>query len=343
VSVVKAAVIPQVNGEWEVREVPTPSPGPGEVLIRVRACGVCHNDVLATRGATPFPGITPAVTGHEPAGEVVELGAGVTTRQVGDRVGVTWVRAGCGRCDYCRLGLPVSGQTAMACPAPTATGFSVQGGHAEYLVAAAGETVLLPESIPYEVAAPVLCAGYTAWSALRVAEPAPHERVAVLGIGGIGHLAVQYAHACGFETVAITGSPDKHDAVRELGADLVVSGGEELRAAGGADVIIAAAPSHPAAARAMQGLRVGGRLVLAGIDTVEPFSLPPTMTYPFFALGQRVLGATHGGPSYLREALALVAAGKVTPRVETFPAARVAEAVDRVAKGEVRFRAVVTY
>jgi D-arabinose 1-dehydrogenase-like Zn-dependent alcohol dehydrogenase len=341
--IVKAAVIPEVNGTWELRDVPDPQPGPGEVLIRVRACGVCFNDVLATQGAIPFPAFSPAIPGHEPVGEIVETGLGVTSRQVGDYVGTTWVRAGCGRCGYCRRGFPVSGQAAMNCPAPTATGFSVPGGHAEYLVAAADQTVLIPTGLSPELAAPVLCAGYTAWSALRAADPAPGERVAVLGIGGLGHLALQYSRATGFETVAITRSPDKHALAAELGADLVVSSGAELREAGGADVILATGPSYPAAAETLQGLRVNGRLVLAGIDPAEPFTIPPAMTYPFFAQRQKIIGATHNGLPYLTEALELVAAGKVTPRIETFPADRVADAVARTAKGEVRFRAVVTY
>lgn len=339
----KAAVIPEVNGAWELREVPTPRPGPGEVLVRVQACGVCYNDVLTTQGVIPFPGFSPAVTGHEPVGEVVEVGDGVTTRQVGDRVGTTWVRAGCGRCDYCRLGLPISGQAAMNCPAPTATGFTVQGGHAEYMVAAARDTVLIPDGLAPEIAAPVLCAGYTAWSALRAAEPQPSERVAVLGIGGLGHMALQYSRACGFETIAVTRSADKHAVAKELGADLVVADGGQLREAGGADVILVTGPSYLAASELLQGLRVNGRMVLAGIDPAEPFTIPPAMMYPFFAQRQKILGATHNGPQYLREALELVASGKVTPRVETFPAARVAEAVEKVAKGDVRFRAVVTY
>ena len=339
----KAAVIPEVNGTWELREVPTPEPGPGQVLIRVHACGVCYNDVLATRGGIPFPAISPAITGHEPVGEVVATGPGVTSRLVGDRVGVTWVRAGCGRCDYCRRGLPVSGQTALNCPAPTATGFSVPGGHAEYLVAAADETILLPEGLDYELAAPVLCAGYTAWSAFRAAQPAPGERVAVLGIGGLGHLALQFSRACGFETVAVTRSAGKHDLARKLGADIVVDSGAALRQAGGADVILATGLSYPAAAQALQGLRVNGRLVLAGIDPAEPFTIPPGSHYPFFAQGQKILGATHNGPSYLQEALALVASGAVTPMVESFPASQVAAAIEKVGAGRVRFKAVVTY
>lgn len=339
----KAAVIPEVNAPWEIREVPTPRPGPGEVLVRVYACGMCFNDVLASIGAIPFPAMSPAITGHEPVGEVVELGPGVTSRQVGDRVGTTWVRAGCGRCDYCAKRLPVTGQTAMNCPAPVATGFTVQGGHAEYMAIRAEETVLIPSSIPWELAAPVMCAGYTAWSALRAADPKPHERVAVLGIGGLGHLALQFAKACGFETVAISHSPDKHAQALELGADIVVENGEQLREVGGADVVLLTAPSHTAAALALPGLRVNGRLVLAGIDGREGFTIPSAMTYPFFAQGQKVLGASHDGLNYLREALDLVADGKVRPRVETFPADQVNDAVGKTLKGEVRFRAVITY
>lgn len=339
----KAAVIPEVNASWELREVPTPRPGPGDVLIRVRACGVCVNDVWATRGVIGFPAITPAITGHEPVGEVVELGPGVTSRRVGDRVGTTWVRGACGRCDYCLQDRPLSGTAAFLCAAPTSTGFTVQGGHAEYMVVPATQTVLIPDGLSAELAAPVLCAGYTSWSALRTAEPQPHERVAVLGIGGLGHLAVQFSRACGFETVAITSSPEKHGLARSLGADIVVADGAQLREAGGADVIVSTSSSHRAAADCLQGLRVGGRLVLAGIDPAEPFVIPPALAYPFFALGNKILGATHKGTEYLREALAIVATGKVTPMIETFPKEQVAQAVDKVGKGDVRFRAVVTY
>lgn len=339
----KAVVIPEVNGAWQVREVPTPRPGAGEVLVKVHACGVCFNDVLAARGGIPFPTAQPAIPGHEPVGEVVELGSGVTSRQVGDRVGVTWVRSGCGRCDYCRLNLPVSGQTAINCPAPTTTGFSVAGGQAEYLVAAAGETILIPDGLSYELAAPMFCAGYTAWSALRAAEPRPHDRVAVLGIGGLGHLAVQFAKACGHETIAVTSSPDKHEIAKELGADLVVSNGEQLRGAGGADVILMTGPSFSAASDCLQGLRLGGRLVLAGLDGAEPFIIPPATMYPFFSQGQKVIGATHAGPQYLKEALDLAASGAVTPCIETFAVDQITDAVDQVEKGTVRFRAVITY
>lgn len=339
----RAVVVPRVGAEWVLQEIPTPQPGPGEVLIRVRACGLCGDDIAAARGRIPFPAISPVVLGHEPVGEIVDAGPGVTYRQVGDRVGTTWIRGTCGRCDYCRLGRPVSGTASILCAAPVSTGFTVQGGQAEYMVVAADQTVRIPDELSDERAAPLLCAGYTAWSALRAADPKPYERVAVAGIGAIGHLALQYAKATGYETIAITTSPDKHELARELGADLVVADGTELREAGGADIVIDTTPSYGAAAKALAGLRVGGRLVLAGIDGQDGLCIPGADLHPFFALEQKILGATHGGPELLRETLDIAATGKVVPMVETFAAADIAAAVERVDNGEVRFRAVVQY
>ncbi|KOX03162.1 MULTISPECIES: alcohol dehydrogenase catalytic domain-containing protein [Micromonospora] len=337
----KAAVVPGVKQRWELREVPTPQPGPGEVLIRVRASGVCGNDVWLTDGTYPYPPLDPMIAGHEPAGEVVEVGPGVTSRQVGDRVGATWVQGTCGTCAYCRLHLPLTGQSGMNCVAPAMTGMTRQGGHAEFIAVPAASTVLLPAGLPYEQAAPMLCAGYTAWSALRAADPQPHERVAVLGIGGLGHLAVQFSRACGFETIAMTRSADKHDLIRKLGADLVLTDGDDLRDAGGADVIVVTGTSYAAAAQALSGLRVNGRMVLATIDPAGSFTIDPSRQ--FFAQNHRVLGATHNGLPYLVQALEMAAQGAVTPMVEPFEAEQVAAAVDRVASGDVRFRAVVTY
>ncbi|MBV2156591.1 alcohol dehydrogenase catalytic domain-containing protein [Kitasatospora sp. SUK 42] len=337
----RATVVPGVGAAWATKEIPRPHPGPGEVLIRVRACGICVNDVLASRGVLPFPTTDPAVPGHEPVGEVVEVGAGVTARREGDRVGVTWVQAGCGRCAYCRRGLPPTGQTALNCEAPVTTGFTAQGGLAEYLVAPAAATVLLPDGLSYEQAAPMMCAGYTAWSALSAADARPHERVAVLGIGAVGHLALQLAKACGLEAVAITHSPDKHDVARELGADLVVADGAGLRAAGGADVVLATGSSYRAASDSLRGLRTDGRLVLSGLDAGGGFDLSPAR--PFFAQRHRIIGSTHNGPARLAELLELAAAGRCVAMTEVFEADRAAEAAERVAAGQVRFRAVVGY
>ncbi|MER6662917.1 alcohol dehydrogenase catalytic domain-containing protein [Amycolatopsis japonica] len=338
----RAAVIPGVNEKWEVRDVPTPAPGPGEVLVEVRACGICYNDILATRGAIPFPATDPAIPGHEVAGVVVEVGAGVTSRRIGDRVGVTWVQATCGRCAHCRSHRAVGGQAALNCAAPSMTGFTVPGGQAQYLVAAAETTVLIPDGLPDELAAPMLCAGYTAWSAFRAAEPHPHARVAVLGIGGVGHLALQFAKASGSETIAVTRSPDKHDLAKALGADIVVADGEELRDVGGADIVLVTGTSYAAATDCLHGLRADGRMVLAGIDPAGGLTIQPNLWPPFFAQRHKLIGATHNGLHLLSEALDLAASRVVVPQVETFPLSEISHAVDRVASGTVRFRAVIT-
>ncbi|SDJ98290.1 alcohol dehydrogenase, propanol-preferring [Actinopolyspora mzabensis] len=337
----KAAVISQMGGPWQLSEVPTPHPGPEDVLIRVHACGLCGNDVLATNGILPFPSIEPAITGHEPVGEIVEVGSAVTERAVGDLVGATWIRGTCGDCGYCQARPPLTATAAFRCAAPVSTGFTVQGGHAEYMVAAASETVSIPDGLSPELAAPLLCGGYTAISALRASEPRRDERVAVLGIGGMGHLAVQFSRAAALETVAVTSSEEKHKPARELGADLVVASGPELREVGGADVILVTGSSYRSATDSLPALRENGRMVLAGIDPATPFTIPPE--HPFFGLGQRIIGATHHGEHHLRDALDMAASGTIRPMVETFPKERVSEAVDKTARGDVRFRAVVTY
>jgi D-arabinose 1-dehydrogenase-like Zn-dependent alcohol dehydrogenase len=338
---VKAAVVAAAGVPWELRELPVPEPGPGQVLVRVRACGLCHNDVWLTNGVFPLPPLDPVVVGHEAVGEVVAVGAGVTSRQPGDRVGTTWVQATCGRCAACRQGTPLSGQVAMNCPAPVLSGMTAPGGHAEYVAVTAASTVLIPAVISDVQAAPLMCAGYTAWSALQAADPRPGERVAVLGIGGLGHLALQLARACGFETVAITSSADKADLARGFGAGIVLGSGAELRDAGGADIVLAMSTSYPAATAAVAGLRPGGRLVLAAIDPEGVLPIGPASG--LWANGLRVIGATHGGLHHLEQVLDLAARGTVTAAAEVFPAKRVADAVAKTAKNEVRFRAVVTY
>lgn len=173
----RAAVIPEFRSKWEVKDIPVPKPAANQVLIKIYASGLCYIDIHLTNGDLPFPVTFPCTVGHEPAGEIVELGDDVTTRKKGDRVGVPGLQTSCGRCEWCQRG------KTLFCEKQQGTGVQLQGGHAEYMLAYEGATMLLPNEITYEQAAPMFCAGYTVWSGLRAADPKPHERLAVIGIG----------------------------------------------------------------------------------------------------------------------------------------------------------------
>jgi alcohol dehydrogenase len=295
----------------------------------MHASGVCYTDVHETLGH--IPGSFPRILGHEPVGEIVAIGAGVRTRKVGDRVGVAWVQATCGRCEWCAR------RRENFCPDQQATGIQLQGGHAELMPMYADATTLLPDGLSYEQAAPIFCAGYTVWSGLRWANPKPHECVAVLGIGGLGHLAVQYAKAAGFDTIAISHSPDKDKMIRELGADEIVRDGKGLAAAGGADILLSTSNSTKSMMDSIQGLRPDGRLVTMGVDA-EPLVLS---LVELLMKRIQVIGSSQNGREYLYEALDFVAKGKVKVMAETYPLADAAKAYQRVAEGKPRFRAVL--
>ncbi len=326
----RASIVPSANSAWVLDEVPTPEPGPNEVLIKVRASGLCYTDVHQTRGE--FPVQFPRTLGHEPVGEVVAIGAGVTARKVGDRVGVPWVQSSCGRCEWCLRSKP------MFCAFALGTGMHLSGGHAEYMLAYADATMLLPDGLSFEQAAPIFCAGYTVWSGLRWAAPSPGERVAVVGIGGLGHLAVQYAKAAGFTTIAVSHSPDKDRLIRELGADEVVRDGAGLASAGGADIVLGTSNSMDATADSIQGLRPDGRLVIMGAEG-KPLAVSPI---DLIMKRIKIIGSQQNGREYLHEALALAASGKVRVVTETYRLDEIGKAYERVEKGQVRFRAVVT-
>jgi alcohol dehydrogenase len=298
-------------------------------LIEIHASGMCFTDVHQSNGE--LPGEFPRILGHEPVGKIVAVGEGVRTRRVGDRVGVPWLQASCGRCEWCLRGRP------MFCPDQIGTSVNAPGGHAEYMIAYADATVLLPDAVSYEQAAPILCAGYTVWSGFRWASPRPHERVAVVGVGGLGHLAVQYAKAAGFETIAVSHSPDKDRFVRELGADEVVRDGKGLADAGGADVVLGTSNSIDAMADTVQGLRPDGRLVVMGFEA----KALPVSPADLIMRRIQVLGSQQNGREYLYEALDYVAKGKVKVIGETYSLGEVNKAFERVADGKVRFRAVV--
>jgi alcohol dehydrogenase len=326
----RAAVVTAINGPWEVKDVPQPVPGTNQVLVKMHASGICYTDVHQTLGH--IPGAFPRILGHEPVGEVVAVAPDVTTRKVGDRVGVPWIQATCGRCEWCARGRK------MFCAGQKSTGMDLQGGHAEFMPMYADATFLIPGGVSYEQAAPIFCAGYTVWSGLRWARPQPHERVAVLGIGGLGHLAVQYAKAAGFDTIAISRSPDKDKMIRELGADEIVRDGKGLAAVGGADILLSTTNSTKAMVDSIQGLRPDGRFVTMGAD-VEPI---PLSIMDLLMKRIQVIGSQQNSPEYLYEALDFVAKGKVKTIAETYPLAEASKAYQRVADGKARFRAVLT-
>ncbi|GGT07082.1 alcohol dehydrogenase catalytic domain-containing protein [Streptomyces chromofuscus] len=335
----KAAVVSEVNAPWVLQDVPKPEAGAHQVLVKIHACGVCYTDALLAQGTLKMREF-PMVLGHEGVGEVVAVGDGVTSRKIGDRVGLPITQRACGRCDFCRERHVNSFVTANNCAAPVLTGVNVDGGQAEYVVADEEGTVLLPEGLSYELAAPTVCAGYTVWAALRRANAKPGARVAVVGIGGVGHLGIQFAKAAGCHVIAVTHSPDKHDLARELGADDVVANGAELREAGGADVLLHTAPTHDPAIDAMQGLRPWAKIILMGISAEDTFPIPAlAVTGQSF----EIIGSAHNGPEYLAEALEIVARGDVKPMIEVFPKEEVGEAYNRLINGQLRFRAVVKY
>jgi D-arabinose 1-dehydrogenase-like Zn-dependent alcohol dehydrogenase len=256
----------------------------------------------------------PYTIGHEPAGEIVELGEGVTTRKIGDRVGVPWIQSMCGRCGWCQRG------KSLFCPNHVATGVNIAGGHAEYMVAYADATQLIPNGLSYDQAAPIFCAGYTVYGGLRLADPKPHERIAIVGIGALGHLGIQCSKAAGFETIAVTHSKDKEELAYKLGADNVVSDGETLLKEkgqhdnsssdgreGGVDVILSTSNSYKATADAIKGLRPDGRVILMGFSSTESLTVSPEILFKCI----RIIGSLQNDRAHLYEALDYVAKGKV--------------------------------
>jgi D-arabinose 1-dehydrogenase-like Zn-dependent alcohol dehydrogenase len=277
------------------------------------------------------------VAGHEPAGEIVEVGAGVTHLRAGDRVGVHWNQKGCGRCAMCQSGREAG------CP-QSQSWMHLGGGNSELMLAWASGCTLLPEGLDYAAAAPIFCAGYTVMSGLRNADPKPGERVAVLGLGGLGHLALQFSHALGLTTFALTGQAGKKEELRKMGADEVLVAGDDpgkaLSDAGGADVILSTTNSSKQVGSAFRALRPGGRLVNMGVTTDGPIAVEP-MT---LMMGQRQLrGSSQDERGDLHEALQLVASGKVKPVLEAYPLAEANAVRERLAAGKVRYRAVLLH
>jgi D-arabinose 1-dehydrogenase-like Zn-dependent alcohol dehydrogenase len=330
---VRAAVMTAFREPFRIEERPDPVPGPGQVLLRVRASGLCGTDLHIWRGE--YPGLAPPlVLGHEPAGVVEAPGAGVTHLRQGDRVGVPWVQRGCRRCDACGAGREMYCRQAV-------TWATLGGGNAELMLADAAGCVLLPEDLAWEQAAPMFCSGFTVMSGYRNAAPRPGDRIAVLGAGGLGHLAIQVARALGHEVVAVTNAGDKLDMLRALGADHVLvvrhHAGRELRALGGVDVVLSTSNSMTQTAELLLGLRDEGRLVVMGMGR-DPIPVPPNLTVSRQLV---VKGSKQNDRRDLAEILALAGAGRVRALVETWALEDVNRAWERLEQGRLRFRAVL--
>lgn len=261
----RAAVVTRFGEPLELQELPIPTPGFGEVLVRVRASGVCHTDLHASRGDWPDKPDLPLIPGHEAVGDVVELGEGVTSVALGDRVGVPWLHRACGSCEAC-----LSGWETL-CPDQERSGYDVNGGFAEYVVAAAAYVARLPRGIDYLDAAPLICAGLTVYKGLRMVDAEPGDWVVVSGVGGLGHLAVQYGAAMGFQVIAVDIDGAKLDLAAKLGAAMTLNAAEVdpakwiHRQIGGAHGALVTAVSNVAFGQALGMMRPGGTVVLNGV------------------------------------------------------------------------------
>ena len=320
--------------EVVAREIP--EPGPNMARIKVQACGVCHSDAFVKEGH--WPGLDyPRITGHEVAGVIDALGSGVTVWQKGQRVGVGWHGGHCGQCVPCRRG------DFIACQNLRVTGFHDDGGYAQYMIARNDTLASIPDALSPVEAAPILCAGITTFNSLRHSGAVAGDLVAVQGLGGLGHLGIQFASKMGFRTVAIGRGKDKERLALKLGAahyldtDMVNAAGE-LTKLGGASVILATAPNSKAMSDLIDGLGVGGTLLVVGA------SADPIHVTPLQLIGQRrsIQGWPSGKAQDSQDALNFCALTGIRPMTETFPLEKAAAAYDRMLSGKARFRVVLT-
>jgi alcohol dehydrogenase len=323
------------NAPFELVERPMPEPGSREARIKIEACGICHSDAFVVTGG--YPGIRyPAVPGHEIAGRIDKIGADVTTWRAGQRVGVGWFGGACFVCDRCRRG------DFITCRNLRIPGFHYDGGYADYMIAPIDALASIPDELEATAAAPLLCAGITTFNALRHSGAKPGDVVAIQGIGGLGHLAVQFARRMGFHTVAIARGKDKSNLARDLGAHVYIDSdsqdaAKELMALGGAKVILATVTSGKAMTPMMDGLGFDGTLVVVGA------SPEPIEVNSFHILGQRrgLKGWPSGTSVDSEDTMRFSALTGVAPMVETYPLTKAAEAYQRMMSGKARFRVVI--
>src|ERR1700730_603759 len=332
----KAAQVPKPGADFEIVEREIPKPGTGEVLIKVQACGVCHSDQFTKEGT--WPGIQyPRVPGHEVVGLIDESGAGVTEWKNGQRVGVGWHGGHDGTCLQCRRG------DFRNCRNLKVPGISYDGGYQQYMVAPVEALAALPESLSDVEAAPLLCAGITTFNALRHSGAMPGDLVAVLGIGGLGHLGIQFANKFGYKVAAIGRGPENAVLAKKLGASVymdnkVTNAAEELQKLGGAQVILATAPSSKAMSEVINGLGPNGKLMVVGA-AFEPIEVTPVQ---LISGSRSIQGWASGTPTDAEETLRFAESTGVRPMIETYPLEKAAEAYARMMSGNAQFRVVLT-
>ena len=332
----KVAQVSKPGGNFEIVERPIPEPGRAQVRIKVEACGVCHSDAIVKQSG--FPGLQyPRVPGHEIAGRIDAVGDDVTQWKPGQRVGVGWHGGHCFVCDPCRRG------NFILCQVEKITGISYDGGYAEYVVVPAEAVAAMPDDLPADEAAPLLCAGITVYNSLRNAGARAGDLVAVQGIGGLGHLGIQFARQMGFRTVAIGRGGDKEALVKQLGAHQYIDSdagapAAALKALGGAAVILATAPDSKAISALVDGLGPDGKLVIVGAG-LEPLSITPLQ---LIFTRRTVRGWPSGTAKDSEDTLQFSSLSGVRPMIERYPIEKVAEAYDQMISGRARFRVVLT-
>jgi len=332
----KAVQVPKAGGDFEIVEREIPQPGAGQVRIRVQACGICHSDVITKEGL--LPGITyPRVPGHEVAGVIDELGAGVKEWRKGQRVGVGWHGGQDGTCLACRRGDFVNCANAQVC------GISYDGGYQEYMVAPVEALALMPESLDAAEAAPLMCAGVTTFNSLRHSGALPSDLVAIQGIGGLGHLGIQFAKKFGYRVAAVGRGSANAPLAKQLGADIYIDSAatepaSELQKLGGARVILATAPSGKAMSALVGGLGVNGTMMVVGAST-DPIEVAPLQ----LLFGKKAIQGWAGGiPTDSQDTLRFAEMTGVRPMIEKYALAKAAEGYARMMSGKAEFRVVLT-
>ena len=332
----KAVVIREPGQKLQISEVDVPTPGPREARIRVEACGVCHSDSIPVTRA--IPGIRyPIIPGHEVIGVIDELGPDVVNWKVGQRVGVGWSAGYDETCPSCRRG------DLSLCKNMRIPGVNLDGGYAQYMVAPMSGLVAVPPSLPSQEAAPLLCAGVTTYNSLRNSGARPGDVVAILGIGGLGHLGVQFANRMGFHTIAVSRGMESEKVAREMGAKSYIAtdtmdAAAELQKLGGAKVVLATAPNAKLMSSMMSGLADNGKLMVLGVPN-EPVQID---VFPLVMRRTTVQGWPSGVASDSEDTLRFSEMARVRPMIERFPLEQAEEAYQKMMSGKVRYRAVLT-